>query len=70
MAVVLHEGGAYAWEDFRDQLVERIAQGGTAYYESWLGALEAMVVDKGLAHPEELERRASEFKALLRDPVF
>jgi nitrile hydratase accessory protein len=70
MAVVLHERGAYAWEDFRDQLVERIAQDGTAYYESWLGALEAVVVDKGLARREELERRASEFKALLRDPVF
>ena len=70
MAVLLHDQGAYAWEDFRDRLVERVAEGGTEYYASWLGALEAIVLARGLAQSEELERRASEFKALIRDPVF
>jgi nitrile hydratase accessory protein len=70
MAVVLHERGACAWEDFRARLVEHLGEGSGAYYEAWLAALEAEVIERGLAQPEELETRADEYRSLLRDPVF
>ena len=50
IAVVLHEKGAYSWEEFRDRLVRNVADGSSAYYESWLTALargEALVRMRG-----------------------
>jgi nitrile hydratase accessory protein len=70
MAIVLHEKGTYAWEEFRDRLVERIAPDSQRYYESWLGAFESLVLARGLVAPEELEARVEEYRELRRDPVF
>ncbi len=70
MAIVLHEKGTYAWEEFRDRLVERIAPDSPRYYESWLGAFESLVLARGLVAPEELEARVEEYRELRRDPVF
>ncbi len=70
MAVVLNEKGAYPWDAFRAQLVEKIAAGSPEYYESWLAAFESLLIDTGVVSTEELERRAAEYRALERDPVF
>jgi nitrile hydratase accessory protein len=70
MAVVLNEKGAYPWDAFRSQLVEKIKSGGDEYYESWLAAFESLLTEAGVVSPEELERRAAEYRSLERDPVF
>jgi nitrile hydratase accessory protein len=67
MAVLLNERGAYAWEEFRDRLVDRIGSGRQPYYESWLDALESLVLARGLVAPGELEARAAEYRELRRD---
>jgi len=70
MAVVMHDKGAYQWKDFRDRLVDHISEGSGRYYESWLNALESVLVARGMIEPAELETRFDEFKELRRDPVF
>jgi nitrile hydratase accessory protein len=69
MAVAVNERGEYAWEEFRDRLAACVGSGSASYYESWLEALEAVVVARGLVARDELEARATEFKELRRDPV-
>jgi nitrile hydratase accessory protein len=70
MAVALYEKGTYTWESFRAELIKSIAGGTLEYYESWLNAFESLLVDSGLVTAEEICRRAAEYKALERDPVF
>ena len=48
------------WEEFRQRLMAAIeADPARQYYESWIAALDALVVDLGLASAEELEARAA-----------
>ena len=70
MAVVMHEKGAYPWEEFRDRLVEQIGEGSQHYYDGWLSAFESLLLARGLVTFDELQSRAKEFKQLDRDPVF
>jgi nitrile hydratase accessory protein len=70
LAVTLSEKGAYAWDEFRASLVQHIAEGGEPYFESWLGALESVLLSRGIVTGDELTRRAAEYEALERDPVF
>jgi nitrile hydratase accessory protein len=70
MAVALNEKGAYPWDAFRSQLVEKIASQPGEYYESWLAAFESLLLESGVVSAEELERRAAEYRSLERDPVF
>lgn len=70
LAVLLSEKGAYAWNDFRTQLVGEIAEGHESYYESWLEALENVLTAHGVVTAQEVEQRAREYVALERDPVF
>jgi len=70
LAVLLSEKGAYEWNDFRTKLVSEIAHGGEAYYESWLDALESLLTDHGVVTQVEMAKRAAEYVALERDPVF
>jgi len=70
IAVLLNEKGAYEWNAFRDRLVAEIAAGGPDYYASWLTALESLLIGEGVVTPEQIERRASEYRSLERDPVF
>ena len=70
LAVLLSEKGAYEWDDFRTRLVDEIAHGGEAYYESWLDALESLLLARGVVTSDEVEARAGEYIALERDPVF
>jgi len=70
LAVALSERGVYPWDEFRDRLVERVASGSQRYYESWLEALESLLVARGLVAADELAARAAEFRDLRRDPLF
>ncbi len=59
MAVALNDQGLYAWDDFRDRLKSSIAvdeSAGTtsSYYEQWLRSLEALLIDRGVVSPGEL----------------
>jgi len=70
LAVLLSDKGAYEWDDFRTRLVDEIAHGAEAYYESWLDALESLLLARGVVTSDEVEARAGEYIALERDPVF
>lgn len=60
LAVSLCEQGHYQWDEFRDHLIAEIAAAEKAagpnatpdslpsYYESWLAALEKLLVKKGM----------------------
>jgi nitrile hydratase accessory protein len=70
LAVLLSEKGAYDWDDFRKRLVEEIGKSDEAYYESWLAALESLLLARDVVTREEVSKRAGEYTALERDPVF
>jgi len=70
LAVVLSDKGAYEWNDFRTRLVEQIGSADGPYYESWLAALERLLLARGVVTAEEIETRAHEYATLERDPVF
>lgn len=70
LAVVLSEKGEYEWDDFHGQLVAAIAGGERRYYESWLDALQSLLLSRGVISPDELARRTEEYVSLERDPVF
>ena len=70
LAVLLSDKGAYAWDEFRSRLVGEIAAGDRAYYESWLAALQSLLVTSGVVTADEVSKRAEEYVALDRDPVF
>jgi nitrile hydratase accessory protein len=63
MTVKLHEAGHFTWPEWAAVLSEEIAEAqkrgdpdlGTTYYHHWLGALERMVVAKGIVRPDELD---------------
>ena len=64
LAVALHEGGLYTWDEFREALIAEIGRADTAgepssYYERWLAAFERVLAQKGLVAPAELTARAS-----------
>ncbi|WP_207456305.1 nitrile hydratase accessory protein [Azospirillum sp. SYSU D00513] len=64
VALALARDGHFEWDEFREKLIaaigdwERAPDGSSwSYYEQWLTALEATVVQCGLATPEELSAR-------------
>ncbi len=62
MAVALNEGGSFTWDEWTADLAEEIEaaagdpDNGDTYYQHWLTALERMIVKKGLASSEVLNR--------------
>jgi nitrile hydratase accessory protein len=70
LAVVLNEKCAYTWDDFRSGLVDEVAKGRPEYYESWFNALESLLLARGIVTRDEVAKRAAEYQALERDPVF
>jgi len=71
MARALAERGCFEWDDFRACLIgaiarwEKTAQLGANYdyYDHFLEALEAVLVDKGLVAPGELVDRFEAFRS-------
>ena len=66
LAVAMHQGDLYVWDEFRDELVAEIAhaeQNGedSSYYERWLESIQLIAQRKGFITPEEIETRAALF---------
>jgi len=65
MAVALHGRGVFTWPEWAAALAAEITRAQTAgdpddgsrYYEHWLAALERLVLAKGVADAEALDRR-------------
>jgi cobaltochelatase CobN len=75
MAVALHEGGLYEWEEFRQTLIAQIAAaearpGPFVYYEIWLQTFEELLARKGLVTSTELDETTYQFEFGERDDVF
>ena len=62
MAVALNERGSFTWDEWTADLAREIQtapddpDSGDAYYQHWLAVLERMIVKKGLASTEVLNR--------------
>jgi nitrile hydratase accessory protein len=64
MTLSLHERGVFTWPEWANALSEEIrcaqragdSDRGDTYYLHWLGALEALVVSKGVTSNLELAR--------------
>ncbi len=62
LTVALHQRGLFAWSEWAQYLSSQIRQAqadgdpdlGDTYYEHWLGALERLLVDKGVVMPLKL----------------
>ncbi|MBI3246159.1 MAG: nitrile hydratase subunit alpha [Deltaproteobacteria bacterium] len=68
MAVALCEQGLYLWSDFQTQLIAAIAaaerlplplEQHPTYYENWLAAFEALLIEKGLLAKAKIDTKAS-----------
>jgi nitrile hydratase accessory protein len=75
MAISMNERQLFAWDEFRDRLIDEIAtaerQGvDSDYYERWLDAFERLLVDNGLLTREELAARLDDFASGRRDDAF
>ena len=75
LALALHAGGAFEWEDFRRQLIaaitdwERDGDDGQewSYYRCWLTALERVLAQRGFVGAGDVEARARELAARPED---
>ena len=71
LAMTLHAGGVFEWEDFRRQLIAAVAEAegdpdpdeSWSYYRCWLTALERVLAERGVLTTEELVDRARELDA-------
>ncbi len=64
IAVALCERGLYDWDEFRDRLIAEISAADwrgdrSTYYESFMTALERLMLDKGICLREEIDCRAA-----------
>lgn len=71
MAVALHRGGHFEWEEFRAALIEEIRSWearhpdgeGWSYYACWLRALETLLEGKGLCESSRVDERSRRLAA-------
>jgi nitrile hydratase accessory protein len=57
MALTVVKRLGLPWVEFQRRLIDEIAaHPDAAYWDSWLGALERLVIDRSLVSGEELER--------------
>lgn len=69
MAAALADSGTFDWGEFQSALIAAIAEraGGDddqqvyRYYERWLGALETLVISRGLVSAQDLDERITQF---------
>ena len=65
LAMALHDGGLFEWEDFRQQLIAAVARaeatgGEFSYYCCWLEALQTLLDMEGLVDVASVEERTAE----------
>ena len=75
MTISMHERQLFEWNEFRDELIEEIAEAdrdgsSSTYYERWLEAFEHLLVEKGLLTHDELSARLEQFTSGQRDDAF
>ena len=75
MTISMHERQLFEWNEFRNELIEEIAEADreksdSTYYERWLEAFEHMLLKKGLLSEQELAVRLDEFETGQRDDAF
>ena len=75
LAIAMHEQGRFAWDEFRDRLIDEIAIAeresiNSGYYERWLNALERVLIDKNLLSQDEIAARLDAIRSGERDDVF
>ncbi|MEW6268816.1 MAG: nitrile hydratase accessory protein [Thermodesulfobacteriota bacterium] len=67
LALTLVQRLGLPWREFQKHLIDVIAaQPGAPYYESWVAALERLVLERGLATTEELARAVASVRAAPR----
>lgn len=81
MAVAAYESGHYDWSEFQLSLIESIRRwesdrddvdspdldAAWSYYDHWLAALEAVLVDAGAVSTDDLDDRTRQVLATPRD---
>ena len=70
MTISMHERQPFAWNEFRDELIEEIGEADrtgsdSTYYERWLEAFEHLLLSKGLISQEELARMRDKLKPVI-----
>ncbi|MFN8555887.1 MAG: nitrile hydratase accessory protein [Dehalococcoidia bacterium] len=75
MVVALHERSSFEWSEFQRRLIDEVAAAEargepSTYYERWLASFEALLVEKGIVSPDELDNRTDEFEWGDRDDVY
>jgi nitrile hydratase accessory protein len=63
LAAALADQGVFSWKDFQSGLIAEVAaydadSGEYVYYERWLGALEALLAERGIVAPADIDDRA------------
>jgi nitrile hydratase accessory protein len=66
MAIALCERGVYPWDAFQGRLIAEIAVADRqesevrpTYYECWLAAFEALLLEQGILSKERIDSRAA-----------
>lgn len=75
MAAALEERHVYTWDEFRERLIDRIAEAERGqdpfdYYACWLAAFEDILAEKGMALDPEISERTNEYEFGERDEIF
>jgi len=63
LAAALADQGLFSWKDFQAGLITEVAafdadSGEYRYYERWLGALEALLLERGIVSRGDIDDRA------------
>jgi len=63
LAAALADLGVFSWKDFQSSLITEVAAhqrdpGDYVYYERWLGALEALLTERGIVSAADIDDRA------------
>lgn len=63
LAAALADQGLFTWKDFQDGLIAEVAAdesqpGEYRYYERWLGALEVLLLERGVVSVADIDDRA------------
>nr|WP_258045484.1 nitrile hydratase accessory protein [Mesorhizobium sp. NBSH29] len=64
LVIALYERGVFSWGEWAETLSAKlhakdVLDDGSDYYQHWLGALEALLVQKGVVQPPEINLLAA-----------